>query len=331
MRIKASTPLVKFRLWVPLMKIKSWFPLVAPFPLTNLPYRLLMKWIHIFRLVARKEGAAVVGQATNGSSLLKLRRTCALGEKGRVLEIPKDHVIFESVRQFGRWELEEAKFLAAELLKISNQTHGALNRTVLLDIGANSGLVSLQAMNLSKTDNFLYLFEPIPQYAQAIKTNLSLISNVKICNFALSDRNSESWIYTEAANHGNTSIYENTVPSINRVKQSIQLTDTAEFFQSNLANFDNYIIKCDTQGMDALILSRIPESVWQRTQAAIIEVTALPQIVIEDVDALLERIATFSTVTWHANKNEKIKISEIRDFWLSKSERHKNLYLQRTK
>ncbi len=328
LRLKSSTVLVKFRLWVPLMKIKSWTPFVSPLPLLSLPSRLLEKWIHIFRLLLRVEGAQVIGKSTTGSALLKLRKSCALGQKGAVVEIPRDHVIFESVRQFARWELDEAKFLAAGLKKVAenqNQT-----KSVLLDIGANSGLVSLQAMNLAGTRNSVFLFEPVPQYAQAIKTNLRAFPEVNICIFALSDRNDEAVMYTEASNHGNTSLFEKTVPAINRVKQTIRLVDTAEYFRTHLESFDKYVLKCDTQGMDALILSKVPDSVWMRTEAAIIEVTALPEVDVSDVDTLLGKIANFEFVSWHANKREKMEMAEIREFWLSKSERHKNLYLWRS-
>ncbi|NDA82673.1 MAG: FkbM family methyltransferase [Actinobacteria bacterium] len=330
MKIKSSTPLVKFRLWIPLMKIKSWFPLVSPLPIATAPLRLLMKWVHIVRLLLRIEGAQVIGESPNGNSRLRLRKDCALGAKGTILEIPKDHVIFESVRQFGSWELDESKFLAAGLTNIAKTQRNTGESTVLLDIGANSGLVALQAINLAKTSNSLFLFEPVPQYAQAIQKNLSGLPRVEICNFALSDRNDDALMYTEAANHGNTSLYENTVPAINRVKQTIRLVDTAEYFRTNLASFDRYVLKCDTQGMDALILSRVPESVWQKVEAAIIEVTALPQIDVDHVNALLNKLSGFQYVSWHAKKREKMDISEIREFWLSKSERHKNLYLWRS-
>jgi len=310
------------------MKIKSWFPLVTPLPLTTLPMRLMMKWIHIIRLLFKVEGAQVIGQSPHGSTLLKLRRDCALGRKGSILEIPKDHVIYESVRQFGSWELDEAKFLASALKRSAKNLVGSESRTVLLDIGANSGLVALQAMNLAKTSNSLFLFEPVPQYAQAIKTNLNSFKDVQICNFALSNRNDEAPMYTEASNHGNTSLFEKTVPSIKRVKQTIRLVDTADFFFANLNSYERYVIKCDTQGMDALILSNVPSHVWDKTEAAIIEVTALPEIDVSHVDALLDQIKAFPYKSWQASKGVKIDIAEIRDFWLSKSERHKNLYLR---
>lgn len=329
-RLKSSAPLVKFRLWIPLMQIKSWFPLVAPSPFTSFPRRLAMKWLHILRLIVRMEGAQVIGKSQQGSALLKLRRNCALGPKGSVLEIPIDHVIYESVRHFGSWEFDEAKFLASALKRATESKAGKAARVALLDIGANSGLVALQAMNLAKTTNSVFLFEPVPQYAEAIKTNLNSVKDVHICNFALSNRNDEALMYTEASNHGNTSLFEKTVPAINRVKQTIRLVDTAEYFLANLNSYDKYVIKCDTQGMDALILSNVPEAIWAKTEGAIIEVTALPEIDVGHVDSLLDRIKDFNFMSWHESKGAKLDVTEIRDFWLNKSERHKNLYLRRS-
>lgn len=271
-------------------------------------------------------GAKKVGVSLTGNALLRLNKDYALGSKGTVLEIPQDRVIYEHVSKYGFWELEECKFLARSLEKACADSR---KRIALLDIGANTGLITLQTMNLSKTSNTTFLFEPIPRHISAIKKNLFDFSNLHLNEFALSDRNKKEVIFTDRANFGNTSLFKSVVPEFGMISTTIQLVDTTEYSKLHLKNFDGYVIKCDTQGMDALILSRFPTHIWENCESAVIEVWALDEISKADVDALLAMCQDFEYVGWHSSVEKKnhIGINEVRDFWLSKSGTFKNLFL----
>ena len=274
-------------------------------------------------------GAKIVGSTPSGNSLLQLNRDCALGSKGTVLELPPDHFIYWSVKNLGLFELQESKFLARGLKRACRQPH---TKTVLLDIGANTGLVTLQAMNLSMTSNKVFLFEPVPRHAMAIKQNLRFLSDIYINEFALSDINGEANIFTEATNHGNTSLLSSVVPEDGMISTQIQLVETTEYCNKFLNNFDKYIIKCDTQGMDALILSRFPERIWKNCESAVIEVWALAEVSKRDVEGLLSMCQEFEYVGWHPDvkKKRKIEFNEVSEFWLSKSGSFRNLFLSQT-
>lgn len=61
---------------------------------------------------------------------------------------------------------------------------------VFLDIGANTGLITLQAMNLAKTNQDAILVEPIPRHVDAIRNNVENIlekGKVHIMQFGLSN------------------------------------------------------------------------------------------------------------------------------------------------
>ena len=274
-------------------------------------------------------GAKIVGSTPSGNSLLQLNRDCALGSKGTVLELPSDQFIYESVKNLGLFELQESKFLARGLKRACRQRQ---TKTVLLDIGANTGLVTLQAMNLSKTSNKVFLFEPVPRHAMAIKQNLRFLSDIYINEFALSDINGKANIFTEATNHGNTSLLSSVVPRNGMISTQIQLVETTEYCNKFLNNFDKYIIKCDTQGMDALILSRFPERIWKNCESAVIEVWALAEVSKRDVEGLLSMCQEFEYVGWHPDvkKKKKIELNEVSEFWLSKSGSFRNLFLSQT-
>jgi FkbM family methyltransferase len=315
--------------------IKRWIPLTHPFPLKTFPRRLRVKWIfivdNIFWPVKNKLGISsikILGETPIGNTQLRLNKTIPLGAPGSVIELPRDTVIFRSVSRQGSWELEESEFLARGLKTVCQQSD---SKAALLDIGANTGLVTLQAMNIAHTKNEVFLFEPVSRHAQAIKNNLRNLSNIHINEFALSDKNGSAEIFTEAWNHGNTSLIRDAVKSREKITTEIQLVDTAEYCETFLNGFDSYVIKCDTQGMDALILSRIPQRIWEKVECAVIEVWALPEVNEIDVKNLISMWNGFEYVSWAPNLDKNISLDEVSEFWLKKSGKEfGNLYLSKT-
>jgi FkbM family methyltransferase len=283
------------------INFRYWFPVPNPYPIRSFPKRLIRRWLDIANSIYAKIGyrlgllgARIVGVAPNGNTLLQLNKNYPLGSKGTVIELPRDLVIFEYVLKSGVWELDESKFLAHGLKRACRDTH----KVALLDIGANTGLVTLQAMNLSNTSAEVFLFEPVPRHASAIKKNLRNLSNINVNEFGLSDKNGQADIFTQATNHGNTSLLNSVVPEVGMISTQIQLVETTAYFLKFLNNFDRYITKCDTQGMDALILSRIPQSIWKNCVSAVIEVWALDEISKQDVEILLSMFQEFEHVSW---------------------------------
>jgi len=316
------------------MRFLVWIPLTTPTPIRSFPKRLIKKWhfignnlVGIIEVKFNFVGARVVGETLSGSTLLRLNKDYALGRKSTELEIPRDKVIFESVKRWGSWELEESEFLAFGLRKVGQLPNC---RVALLDIGANTGLVILQALNLSKTSVEVFLFEPIPRHVSAIKHNLGHFSNIHVNEFALSEGNGTSEIFTQTTNHGNSSLLKSVVPLDEQISTQIKLVDTEEYCDNYLKEFDRYALKCDTQGMDALILSRIPNSIWQNVEVAVIEVWALPEINKQDVTHLLTMFQNFKYFSWNPISQNIKSLSEISEFWLSKSGTSRNLFLSKT-
>jgi len=314
---------------------RRWVPVTNPRPIKSFPQRLIR---NLLRLVNNNisplarvlgfSGARYMGVvASNGNYLLQLNKDYALGCKGDVLELPFDEKLYKEVANRGSWELETSKFLARGLKKASENPH---TKIALLDIGANTGLVTLQALRLSNTINEVFLFEPLPKHTSAIRHNLRNYSNIHINEFALSDTNGKAEIFTQATNHGNTSLFKSVVPEIGMISTQIQLVQTTEYCEKFLKNFDGYVIKCDTQGMDALILSRLPKRIWENCESAVIEVWALDEISRKDVDHLLSKCQDFAQVSWYPNaRGREIELSEVREFWLSKSGSYRNLFLSK--
>ena len=94
--------------------------------------------------------------------------------------------------------------------------------------------------------------------------------------------------------------------------------------------FDRFVIKRDTQGMDALILSLIPSRIWERVESVAAEVWALPHTDIIDVERVLDICKSFDSVIWGPDLKEKIEFQEVFDFWTGKSSQEKKLFFSRT-
>ena len=117
--------------------------------------------------------ARSVGVTENGNHLVKLSRPSALGNRGAVLELPMDRMIFRNVYISGEWDSKLSHFLWEGLEGDSEPEE----KSALLDIGANTGLVTLQTMNMATRDHDYFLFEPIPRHVSAIRRNLGTNSS----------------------------------------------------------------------------------------------------------------------------------------------------------
>jgi FkbM family methyltransferase len=316
-----------------ILRITKWLPITNPLPVSTLPKRYVKKFPFIIRnlveLLGPKIGltGATVINSYSINTFLQLRRNYPLGRKGTLIEIPKDLVIFEKIRRFGHWELAESKFLASGLRKACAKSHRS---TAFLDIGAHVGLVALQAMNISKTRNDVFLFEPLPGNVIAIKHNFMNLSkkvNIKINQFALYDKNCTAQIYTDSANYGKTSLSKPIFQITNMLQTRVKLVDTREYFDKYLKNYDNYVIKCDAEGSDALICSKIPYTVWKNVESAIIEILAGPNVIETDVDHLLNMWQHFDFISFQSSSNQNINLNQVKEFWLSKSNSTRNLFL----
>lgn len=308
--------------------IRRNLPIVWPFPLNTFVSRFLQKISILVGDVAlralylvRRSKARKVGYSNRGNVILKLNSNSALGLKGSEIHVPNDRLFPGRICRYGEWDTSDVAFLLAGLDMNPN--------SLMLDIGANSGLVSLQVLNKAKYPSSCILVEPVPSHVQAIENNLGelkAIHDISIYEIALSDRDGTGEIYIQYTNRGNTSLLSEVVPSKKMSSVIINLQSSHSFAQNHMTNFKHIILKCDTQGMDAVILSRFPPTVWASISRAVVEIWAVEAIAQSDVDTLMELWGRFRSVTWSGG-TDLLTLSEVRDFWLSKSGHHKNLLL----
>jgi FkbM family methyltransferase len=275
-------------------------------------------------------GARIAGTSPNGNGLLRLNRKYVLGNRGSVIELPVDKVIFRSVRFEGQYSPEISQFLSEGL----DNSAVAGRKSALLDIGAQAGLITRQAMSLAKSPHEYFLFEPIPAHLEAISRNFAdspANTPVHIEPFGFGKKNGKALFYTEAVNFGNSSLFQGAMllPE-HGIETEVELVEPKVYFDNFGSEFASFAIKSDTQGMDAFILSRIPRRIWERVERAAIEVWAFPEVAREDVERLISLWGAFEYISWEPTLKARIDLTEIADFWTSKSGSERNLFLSRT-
>ena len=305
---------------------------MALFPLKTFHLRIYKKWKFLinYRLLPflHLKGARKFDELQNGNVLISLNAASSLGPKGTVLEVPKDKIIYQELRHRGEWEKEVSNFLSSCIKDLKKE---ARNIT-LLDLGANIGLISLQVINDLEFNIQLIAVEPLPQHISALERNLKSISRtneVIILPVALGLESKMEYIHKQNTNSGNTSLIARVVPNDQVSKVRIQMLDTEEFASKYLASDTNFVIKSDLQGFDAKVLARLGKEIWEKTYAASVEVWALTEIEKQDVSNLLENWKYFNKICWSSSFSKIVTLEEIREFWLSGTNTHRNVYLKK--
>jgi FkbM family methyltransferase len=276
-------------------------------------------------LKLRRRGARVVGQNKQGNYLVMLNQKSLLGDKGDLFQLPKDEVIFKAIVLDGHWAPEESRFLRKSIKENLSSS------LAFVDIGANCGFISKQSLNDFGDEVTAFLVEPIQQHVEAITYNLHDFQNLQVFQFALGKTSSKIALYTDKDNRGATTFYENVVSDRNTLKTSVEIQSTHEFFSNHLSKFDTIVLKIDTEGMDALILSCIPSECFSRIESAVIEIFALPEIEASHVETVLTQLANFEFRSWNGFENQNLSIDVIRELWLKKDSSLSNLYIAKTK
>ena len=311
-------------------KFTNLIPLTNPLPFDTFSIRQKRKMLFNFQSLGSKihlNGASLIKNSNDENFSLKLNRNYELGPRGTIIKLPKDRVIFESVKRSGRWETVETHFLA-ESLKSSCQKMKPSN-VALIDIGANVGLVSLAAMNIAKTKNEVILFEPIPKHMTALKHNLSKVNNqTKVVFFecALGDQTTFTKIFTESSNSGNSSIFRKVVPEHDSKTTKIKIVDTNVFLRNKIKKYKKIVLKCDIQGFEAQVISKFPQALWVAVDYAVIEVWAIPKLSKPLIKKACSKLSKFNQLSWEPNFSKVVEINTVRDFWMSETNQQRNLF-----
>jgi FkbM family methyltransferase len=307
--------------------IKKFIPIVHLFPLTTFKIRLKEKLYHFRRqhsFLASKE----ISTDKDGNVLLKFRANCEAVKKGGLLKAPRDKMIFEYIKNLGCWAKDESDFLVEQLNK--EEKHTDL-KCVVVDMGANIGLISLQiARKASFVPDFIFV-EPIPRHINALKFNISgnsKIKNFKICEYALAKNAAKGLININLQNLGGSYVSNNSQNlGDDFTSESIEILGIDDFALDYLSGYERIFLKSDLEGFDLEVLGNLSSDYWEKVIAGVVEVMPNKSGDVNALDNVLNQLNSFPTLTWDPHIRIKISALEISNFWLhGRSDLTRNLF-----
>lgn len=312
--------------------IKRSIPIVYLLPFSTFRTRLKDKMYHFRRqheLLASKE----ILTDDQGNVLLEFRRDCEAAKKRDLLKAPRDNIIFEYLKNQGRWAQEESDFIVEQLNKFEDY---ASIKSVVVDMGANVGLISLQiARKANYVPEFIFV-EPIPRHIEALKFNLagnSEIKSYKICEYALAKNSAKGSIIINHFNLG-ASYVSNTPPKNlgnDFTIESIPIKGINDFAREHFFGYERIFLKSDLEGLDLEVLGNLPSDYWNKVAAGVIEVISNKNGDKHALENILKQLESFSIVTWNPYVRVKLSSMEISNFWLdSETYMTRNLFFTRT-
>lgn len=239
--------------------------------------------------------------------------------RGRLVVLQRDNVIFQSVIDTGVWALEEARFLALPVIP----------NYVVLDLGANVGLVTQEVLSITGEDGRVVLVEPLRSNCQAITYNVRS-DQYKVLNVALGVEDSTANFYVRDSNRGNASLLEGCMARPDYVEVEVEvchprILDTEPLLSAN----DPILLKCDLEGFDAQVLARLSSTIWNRVARACIEVWAHDDVNFRDLEAVCEILRSDFAMSWDVNGLQPVNSIDLNKFWCGKSQEIRELFVTR--
>jgi FkbM family methyltransferase len=282
-------------------------------------------------LVKQRPGEAMFQAARQmgvSSVTLALRKTSLLyrDEGGEQVELAMDRVIAPVVMQHGDWQADEVRFLVQ---------HAPKGACVLLDVGANVGLMSRSLCHSLPQLRAAVAFEPDPGNYRLLLRNLAHLPVCHPQRAALGAEDGELPFYLDEDNCGNYSLLADAMRA--RHHQQIvvtchRATEQALFAplgaQADSLRALPVVWKSDTQGFDEIIATTLPLAFWQRVQCGVMEIARLdrPKLDRERLAAVLEG---FDIRVWSHAPTKQLSVQAIIEHSRGLDDQHADLLFAR--
>lgn len=242
---------------------------------------------------------------------------------GETIELPMDDVITPFVLDRGQWQSEELEFFAAHL---------PAGRSVLLDIGANIGLVARQLMHRLPAIASAVCFEPHPANLRLLKRNLEHLAQCHIVQAAVGAVSGEIVFYEDVHNAGNYSLNLDAMRNTEYRTSVVRCIEATE--EQLLAPLpDEYrrlplLWKSDTQGFDELIMVTLPDTFWSRVHSGVMEISRIDRPAF-DRARLGSILATYAIRRFGDEPARNLSVEEILAFSDGRDFKHRDLFFAR--
>ena len=208
-------------------------------------------------------------------SVLTLREDTSLGKKNEKIFVTND--------SYQTWYIMNSrdfhKSFVDKVLKFTKSNIGYN----LIDIGANTGLLTRCLLNNLNNIKNCFLVEPDPDNLFCIKNNLQNFENINTLDCALDLSDGEKKLFIDQNNKGNLSLnYEMMTLKQDKLRfmnsrdnyVNVKTKNIKNYF-NEIINENNNIIKIDVQGYDEVIFQEIPKDLLIKTDVLFIEITPL--------------------------------------------------------
>jgi FkbM family methyltransferase len=262
------------------------------------------------------------GLGTITGHLLQLAQDGPLGAAGERLLLPFDDTMLPVILRDRSWQAEELDFVRRRV--------DPARRYALVDVGANIGLFSRQARRAIGNIARILCIEADPGNFAALCHNLAHLPRARIAlhNVALADRSGTMTWYRDSGNFGNYSLNADAMRGQHFSTLSVEAVETGAFFSdvAALPADERIIWKSDTQGYDEMIVTRVPDAVWERVDLAILELWRIAKPGF-DRDAFRRRMAAFPNLSIGVARPAGVE--EVMDYLSGDDYGFEDLYLWR--
>jgi FkbM family methyltransferase len=242
---------------------------------------------------------------------------------GQVVELPLDDVIAPFVLDHGQWQTEELEFIAA---------HPPPTPSVLIDVGANVGLITRQLMHRLPQIRAAACFEPHPGNFRLLERNLAHLPHCYPVQAAVGERAGDLCFYEEPGNAGNYSLnpdamrgreYRTSVVKCVPATEAQLLAPLPEELRHHPV-----VWKSDTQGFDELIVTSLPDTFWSRVAVGVMELWRIERPCF-DRQRLARVLANFSVRRFGEDPDRNLAVNDILAFSDGRDYRHSDLFFAR--
>ena len=246
-------------------------------------------------------------------SVLTLREDTSLGKKNEKIFVTND--------SYQTWYIMNSRdFHKSFVDKVLKLTKSNISYN-LIDIGANTGLLTRCLLNNLSNIRNCFLVEPDPDNLFCIKNNLQNFENINTLDCALDLSDGEKKLFIDQNNKGNLSLNyemmtlkEDKLSFMNSEDNYINVkTKNIKNYFNDIRNENNNIIKIDVQGYDEIIFQEIPRDVLIKTDILFIEITPLKSKKFDEEKFTLNLDLFKKYITSNGNqltKNEVIQITK---------------------
>lgn len=241
---------------------------------------------------------------------------------GEFFELPADRVIARSVLDRGRWQPETIDFIAAHL---------PAGNCVLIDIGANVGLVTRQLVHKLPSIVGAVCFEPHPGNFQMLERNLGHLPHCHGVQAAVGNAAGQFTFYEDSHNAG---IYSLSADSMRgreyRTSVVACIEATADNLLAPLTDEQRalpIVWKSDAQGFDEVIATALPDAFWSRVHCGVMEISRIDRPAF-DRQRLGAILASYPIRQFGRN-GANAAIEEILAFSDGRDDTHRDLFFAR--